>query len=230
MTNETTAPVEQRHRNAAAEVHLHRGLPRQEAASIKRGEKDDHWSVKAFVNFEASLTRAEQPRPTEAGGWQNPAPDAAAPAVTTGYHFVMSTADLRPTEAPPSLQKAQTSPDATPGKAMADDGLAGLVERVAKAGIAERRATIEQIVHECPKLQGEPSRDCIAALSGVATSAARQAARAVIAALTGTDGLAAENEACAAIAAKWAEQDVSDDQRRMAEDIETDIRARMGDG
>ena len=64
MTNETTAPVEQRHRDAAAEVHLHRGLPRREAASIKRGEKDDHWSVKAFVNFEASLTRAEQPRPT----------------------------------------------------------------------------------------------------------------------------------------------------------------------
>lgn len=46
---------------------------------------------------------AEQPRPTDVGGWRNPAPDAAAPAVITGYHFVMSTADLLPTEAPTSL-------------------------------------------------------------------------------------------------------------------------------
>ncbi len=67
------------------------------------------------------------------------------------------------------------------------------IEAIVKAGITERRASIEQIIHECPKLQGEPSRDCIAALSGVATHAARQAARAAIAAVEAT--LRAEIEA-----------------------------------
>ena len=212
MVDETTAPVEGLLPCPFCGASAHQGLTKVQHDQL-HGEPFQRFEVWCPANC-ARINRVNRTQAVAA--WNNR----------------IRAEQPRPTEASPSLQKAQTSPDATPGKAMADDGLAGLVDRVAKAGIAERRATIEQIVHECPKLQGEPSRDCIAALSGVATSAARQAARAVIAALTGTDGVAAENEACAKVLEVQAEVIGAlpgSSIHRALECAAFSIRARMGD-